>query len=119
MQHLIKIALLFVFTTNCFAQANTERLNFVGKWNLTDYSNNRSEFILSSDKYVSMTINGEFVDGKKFNVSGEKSDGQKGELKFSINYEKNPIEIDFIAIKDGEEKGRILGAIKPLNENYS
>ncbi|OWR12828.1 hypothetical protein CDW55_12310 [Chryseobacterium sp. VAUSW3] len=64
-----------------------------------------------------MSINGEFIDGKNFIVRGGINNGQKAELKYSINYEKNPIEIDFIAIKDNEEKGRILGAIKQINEN--
>ena len=71
---------------------------------MIDYSGNNSDFILTSDNYVSMSINGEFIDGKNFVVRVGKNNGQKGELKYSINYEKNPIEIDFIAIKDNEEK---------------
>lgn len=117
MKSLIKIILLFLFFNNCSAQSETKKLNLIGSWILNDYWQNQSDFILSSDNYVSMSVNGECIDGKNFIVRGGKNDGQKGELKYSINYQKNPIEIDFIAIKDNEEKGRILGAIKPLNEN--
>ena len=117
MKTFIKISLLFLFFINCSAQQKPQKTNLVGSWIWTDYWENKSDFILTSDNYVSMSINGEFIDGKNFIVRGGKNDGQKGELKYSINYDKNPIEIDFIAIKDNEEKGRILGAIKPINEN--
>ena len=116
MKTFIKISLLFLFFINCSAQQKPQKTNLVGSWIWTDYWENKSDFILTSDNYVSMSINGEFIDGKNFIVRGGKNDGQKGELKYSINYDKNPIEIDFIAIKDNEEKGRILGAIKPINE---
>ncbi|WP_228399661.1 hypothetical protein, partial [Chryseobacterium sp. VAUSW3] len=117
MKSLIKIALLFLFSVNCSAQDISEKPNLIGNWIWTDYWQNSSDFILSYDNYVSMSINGEFIDGKNFIVRGGINNGQKAELKYSINYEKNPIEIDFIAIKDNEEKGRILGAIKQINEN--
>lgn len=117
MKSLIKITLLFLFFNNCFAQSETNKLDLLGNWILIDYWQNKSDFILTSDNYVSLSINGEFIDGKNFIVRGGKNDGQKAELKYSINYEKNPVEIDFIAIKDNEEKGRILGVIKVLNKN--
>jgi hypothetical protein len=64
-----------------------------------------------------MSINEEFIDGKNFIIRGGKYNGQKGELKYIINYEKTPIEIDLIAVKENKEMGRILGVIKPINEN--
>ena len=117
MKLLLKIALFFLFFINFSAQNMTKKPNFIGNWIWTDYWQNQSDFILTSDNYVSMSINGEFIDGKNFIVRGGKNDGQKAELKYSINLEKKPIEIDFIAIKDDKEKGRILGAIKLINEN--
>lgn len=106
-----------MFAINFSAQTKVAKFNIVGDWNWTDYWENKSDFILSSDNYVSMSINGEFIDGKKFVVRGGKNNGQIGELKYSINYEKTPIEMDLIAIKDNEEKGRILCSIKLLNVN--
>lgn len=84
---------------------------------MSDYWNNESPLILSEDNYISMSINGEFIDGKNFIVKGGKNNGKKGELKYSINPDKIPIEIDLIALMDNDEKGRILGVIKPINES--
>lgn len=117
MKSLISVALFLFCLTSCSAQNKIEKPNLIGNWIWTDYWENKSDFILSADNYVSMSVNGEFLEGKNFIIRGGKNDGQKGELKYSIDYEKNPIEIDIIAIKDNEEKGRILGAIKILNEN--
>ena len=117
MKFILKIALFFLIFNNCLAQSSIQKIDYTGKWVLTDYWKNTSDFILSSDNYVSMSINGEFIDGQNFIIKGGTNDGQKGELKFSINYEKNPIEIDFILIKNNSEKSRILGVIKPINEN--
>jgi hypothetical protein len=117
MTNLLKLIFLFLFAINFSAQTKVAKFNIVGDWNWTDYWENKSDFILSSDNYVSMSINGEFIDGKKFVVRGGKNNGQIGELKYSINYEKTPIEMDLIAIKDNEEKGRILCSIKLLNVN--
>lgn len=117
MNSFIKIALFFLFFINCSAQNGVKKTDLVGNWIWTDYWQNTSDFILTPDNYVSMSINGDFIDGKNFIIRGGKNDEQQAELKYIINYEKNPIEIDFIAIKDNEEKGRILGAIKLINEN--
>ncbi len=108
------IAFIFV-STNSNAQ-NTEN-DFVGSWIAFDHLNNQNPIIFSEDNYISISINGEFIDGKNFIVKGGKNNGKKGELKYSINTDKNPMEIDLIAIMDNDEKGRILGTIKPINEN--
>lgn len=116
MKSIIKITILFLFFANCSAQNNVETPNLIGNWVGIDYWQNESPFILTSDNYVSFSINGEFIDGKNFIIKGGKNNEQKAELKYSINYEKNPIEIDLIAIKDNVESGRILGAIKQINK---
>ena len=93
--------------------AQNQETDFTGKWTMTDYWNNESPLILSEDNYVSISINGEFIDGKNFVVQ----DGKKGELKYLINTDKSPVEIDLIAIMDNEEKGRILGIIQLINDD--
>ena len=109
MKYLIRFIIFFLFVTNCSAQIEIEEFDIIGNWNSTDHWENESDFILSSDNYVSMSINGEFIDGK--------NNGHIGELKYSIDYEKDPIEMDLIAIKDNEEIGRILCSIKLINKN--
>lgn len=113
----IKILLLILILINSTSYSQNKTLNHVGNWEITDYLENKSDFSLSVDNYVSMSINEEFIDGKNFIIRGGKYNGQKGELKYIINYEKTPIEIDLIAIKENKEMGRILGVIKPINEN--
>lgn len=105
MKKLLGILLFLTFIINCSAQKNT--LNFVGSWTLTDYFNTKNDFILSEDNYITITINGETIDGKNFIIKGGEKNGEKGELKYSINSNKIPIEIDLIAMKDNVEKGRI------------
>ncbi len=112
-----KIYLFVLLFISLTSSGQNKKIDLMGVWKLTDYDKNESVFILSDDEYVSLSINGEFIDGKKFIVRGGKNDGQIAELKYSIDYDKNPLEIDFIAIKDNEEKGRILGAIRIINEN--
>jgi|LakMenE18May11ns_1017448.scaffolds.fasta_scaffold9735658_2 hypothetical protein len=113
----IKILLLILILINCTSYSQNKTLNLFGNWEITDYLENKSDFTLSVDNYVSMSINEEFIDGKNFIIRGGKYNGQKGELKYIINYEKTPIEIDLIAVKENKEMGRILGVIKPINEN--
>ena len=112
----IKILLISLVICN-FSYSQNDKLSLIGNWNITDYWGNESVFILSEDNYASMTLNGEFIDGKNFIIRGGKNDGQKGEMKYIINYEKKPIEIDLIAIKENKEMGRILGVIKQITEN--
>lgn len=113
----IKILLLILIVVNSSSYSQIKKLNLVGNWNMTDYWGNKSDFILSEDNYASMTVNGEFIDGKSFIIHGGKNDGQKGEMKYIINYEKTPIELDLVAMKENKEMGRILGVIKLINEN--
>ena len=113
----IKILLLILLVISSVSYSQNIKLNPVGNWNATDYWGNKSVFILSEDNYASMSVNGEFIDGKNFIIHGGKNDGQKGEMKYIINYEKTPIELDLIAVKENKEMGRILGTIKPITEN--
>lgn len=110
-----KICLLFVviLSTNIYSQ-ETE-FDLVGSWISSDFWSNESETIFTKDGYISLTINGEKVDGKNFVIHGGPNDGQKGELKYEIDSKKSPIEIDIIALKDNVEKGRILGIIIPVH----
>lgn len=111
----IILSLLFflLFNSNLYSQET--KFDIVGVWNSEDYWNNKSKTIFSKDGYVSLTINGEEIDGKNFIIHGGPNDGQKAELKYEIDSEKSPIKIDLVAIKDNQEKGRILGIIVPVH----
>ncbi|UUV22115.1 hypothetical protein [Paenimyroides aestuarii] len=117
MKHFFKLLLIAILFVSKTSNAQNEPNVFIGNWLAIDFWNNESPLILSEDNYISITINGDFIDGKNFIVKGGKNNGKKGELKYSIDADKNPIEIDLIALMDNDEKGRILGAIKLINEN--
>jgi hypothetical protein len=103
------ILLTVLFSCLTFSQTTPK---IIGEWIGTDSWGNESKFIFSEDNYISMTINGEFIDGKSFVIKGGKDDGKTAELKYNIDYSKSPVTIDFIAIKNENdkliEKGRIL-----------
>ena len=116
MTHFLKLfslVLFTIFSNYVFAQ----KVNFAFFFFFIYYDKNKSDFILSEDNYVSMSVNGEFIDGKNYIIKGGKNACQKRELKYTIDYDKNPVEIDIIAIMDDTEKGRILGTIKLGNQD--
>ncbi|WP_299176402.1 hypothetical protein [uncultured Chryseobacterium sp.] len=112
---IISILFLFTISTNSELYAQETEFEIVGNWNSSDFWGNESKTTFSKDGYISMTINGEKVDGKNFIIRGGPYDGQKGELKYEIDTKKIPIQIDIIASKDNQEKGRILGIILPVH----
>ncbi|RCU42182.1 hypothetical protein EIZ47_09495 [Chryseobacterium lacus] len=102
-----------IFSLNIYSQ-ETE-YNIIGNWISSDFWSNESKTTFSKDGYISMTINGEQIDGRNFIIHGGPNDGQKAEMKYLINTKTNPIQIDIIALKDNVEKGRILGIIIPVH----
>lgn len=112
---IIKIFLLLALVLNLNVCAQEIEFNVIGNWRLTDFWSNESKTIFTKDGYVSMTINGEKIDGKNFIIRGGPNDGDKGEMKYVINTKRSPIQIDIIALKDNIEKGRILGIIIPVH----
>ena len=113
------VILLFIVAGICNAQ--TYKNKIVGEWIATDYDGNSSRMIFSDDNYLSMTINGKFVDGKSVEITESPNKGEKNILKYELFDSTFPIEIDIIAItiEDGKsmEKGRILGIVEFLNKD--
>lgn len=111
--------LLILFSFNSLFSQNS--VSIKGEWNATDFWKNNSKFIFSEDGYISMTINGQLVDGKNFIIRGGKNDGEKAEMKYDINYTKSPIELDIVALKteNGKQKeyGRMFCILKFINSN--
>ena len=112
-QLIFSILFFILISSNLYSQET--KFDIVGFWNSVDISENQSKTIFSQDEYVTMTINGEEIDGRKFIIRGGTNNGQKAELKYKVDYNENPIHIDLIAIKDNQERGRILGIITPIN----
>lgn len=114
-----KLLFIFFIITNICHSQNVQK-DIVGEWNSTDFDGNVSKMIFSNDNYISMTINGEFIDGKNFVIKGGKNAGQKGLLKYEIDDSSLPIKFDIIAIKLEKginvEQGRILGILDFLNK---
>lgn len=107
----------FLLITILFNYSNEDILKqdgIVGEWIGTDYWQNKSEFIFTSDKRVSMTIEGKKIGGENFEINGVKA-----ELLYEIDETKEPSWIDLIALEKDKkvEKGRILGIIKFNDEN--
>lgn len=99
------------------AKAQKSQFSIVGNWESIDYWKSKGKAAFTKDGYVSITINGEEIDGKNFIIHGGPNNGQKGEFKYKIDTDKRPIQIDFIALKDNQEKGRLLGIIVPVNDS--
>jgi len=117
MKNIVFLLILFSFNS-AFSQNS---VSIKGEWNATDFWNNDSKFIFSEDGYISMTVNGQLIDGKNFIIRGGKTDGEKLEIKYDINYSKSPIELDIVALKieNGKQKedGRMLCILKFINSN--
>lgn len=109
-----KILLLFLILTSV-SYAQTKKEILVGNWIGTDASGVKNTMIFTSDNFISMTVNGELIDGKNYIVKGGKNNGQKGLLKYEIDESKTPIALDIIAYaleKDKQiEKGRFLAIL--------
>ncbi|MEN5308350.1 hypothetical protein ABE425_12625 [Chryseobacterium cucumeris] len=113
----LKSVIAFILIIGFQAKAQKSQFNIVGNWESIDYWKSKGKAGFTKDGYVSITINGEEIDGKNFIIHGGPDNGQKGELKYKIDMEKTPIHIDFIALKDNQEKGRLLGIIVPINDS--
>lgn len=110
-----KTILLLVFLSFCAIKVNSQNSQtLIGKWNGTDFSKNKCDLIFTEDKNVSLTVNGEIIGGENFMINGIKA-----ELKYEVDFAKNPIWIDLIAIEKETkiEKGRIKVILKYINEN--
>lgn len=109
-----KILLLFLILT-AVSYAQTKKEILVGTWQGTDASGVKNKMIFTSDNFISMTINNEFIDGKNYIIKGGKNDGKIGLLKYEMDESKIPVTLDVIAVavEKGKEveKGRILAIL--------
>lgn len=110
--------LIALFSINSMFSQNSKTI--IGEWDASDFWANKSKFIFSEDGYISMTINGELVDGRNFIIKGGNDNDKKSEIKYTIDYTKNPIEIDIIASKyehgSAVERGRMLCVLKFIDD---
>ena len=82
----------------------TKKEDFIGKW-AGEEQNQIGYITFDNDGYAAFEINGEIMGGKEFYIKG-----QKGKMTYTINYDTNPIEVDFIITKiQSGESNKILG----------
>lgn len=110
--------ILFIVSVLCFlSDCYPQNVDLLGEWKSTDYLDNESNIIFFEDKFLALTINGEFIDGRNYIIQGGPNDGKKGEIKYEVNFDTDPIQIDVIALKDNEELGRLLGILKIISND--
>lgn len=115
-----KLILLFLVLTS-ISYAQTKKDILIGNWKATDSNGTENKMVFSPDGFISMTINGEFIDGKNFMVKDGKNKGQKGTLKYEIDDSNVPIKMDIVAasLEKGKsvEKGRLLAILEFINND--
>jgi hypothetical protein len=89
-----------------------QKQDLIGKW-VGEDKNEIGAIIFYDEGYAAFEIEGQIMGGKEFYMQG-----QKGEMTYSINYDTNPIEIDFTLTKtlSGESK-KILGIAQFTDED--
>lgn len=103
-----------VFIFNSFSNPSERH---IGEWKGTDNSGKTASLVLDENKDVTMIIHNQVFGGKNFQMNGK-----KGEVKFEIDYSKNPTSIDFVAyVEDNgelkEKKERLKGILRFITDN--
>lgn len=90
----------------------TNTNDFIGKWKGED-KNEIGYIIFDDEGYAAFEINGQTIGGKEFFMNGK-----KGKMTYTINYDTNPIEVDFTMtkIESGESK-KMLGIAEFTDED--
>ena len=108
MKHLFTFFIIPLFLLNTTSQKE----DFIGKW--TGEDQGEIGFIIFDDEgYAAFEVEGQILGGKEFFMNGK-----KGKMTYTINYEMNPIEVDFTMtkIESGESK-IILGIAEFTDKN--
>ncbi|MBU2922323.1 hypothetical protein KO504_13300 [Winogradskyella psychrotolerans] len=102
---------LFIIPT-LLLNTTTNTNDFIGKWKGED-KNEIGYIIFDDEGYASFEINGQTIGGKEFFMNGK-----KGKMTYTINYDTNPIEVDFTMtkIESGESK-KMLGIAEFTDED--
>ena len=86
-----KILLLFIIVPLLSFNSSISEKNIIGKWKGEDGKNIIGLMIFENDGYATIEINGEIYGGKEFEINGE-----KGSMRYSTNFDLDPIQIDLI-----------------------
>ena len=106
----IKLFGLITLSFLCISSATLQvEDKLIGNWQATDYWNNTSDFIVTEERLVTLSIKGQRFGGNDFQMNGNDV-----ELKYSINDSKTPIWLDFIATE--KESGAVLLKVKGIVE---
>jgi hypothetical protein len=107
----LSVLLLSLFISLVGCSSNPED-KIVGEWSGQDHGK-VFKLILTKDNEAILINNNEVIGGKDFVINGVKA-----QMKYEINYSKDPIWLDLIAFKkDNEkEKATMKGIIKFLTD---
>ena len=106
----IKLFSLITLSFLCISSTTLQvEDKLIGNWQATDYWNNTSNFIVTEERLVTLSIKGQRFGGNDFQMNGNDV-----ELKYSINDSKTPIWLDFIATE--KESGAVLLKVKGIVE---
>ena len=103
------LVISFLFTSGTKNQLEDK---LVGTWKATDYWHNESEFIVTEEKIVTLSINGQKFGGEDFQMNGKPV-----ALKYLINNSKSPTWFDLVATD--KVSGVVLMKTKGLIEFIS
>ncbi len=82
------LIILFIISSFSLTQTNTKH---IGEWQGKDEAKQVGILILDQNNNVTFKMGNESLGGKDFIINGINA-----ELKYEIDYSKNPIEIDFV-----------------------
>lgn len=92
--------------------SDSNPIDIVGTW-VAGKDSSITYIKFESDGYATMELDGVLLEGRGFSVNGK-----KGNLTYKIDFEKEPIEVDFIlTLSDSDEQTKILCIIKFEDEN--
>lgn len=96
----MKHLLVFFIIPFLLFNSTDQKQDFVGKW-IGEDKGEIGYIIFDDEGYATFEIGGQTMGGKEFFINGT-----QGKMTYNINYETNPVEVDFTITKilSGESK---------------
>lgn len=115
MRKIIHAFLFFIIILSSLTSQSQElnKTNLIGKWVAKGEETRISYIIFEKEGYATFEIEGEVIGGKDFTIKGEKA-----EMKYEINNNVEPNQIDFIVTKlEKGEQMKLLCIAKFKSKN--
>jgi hypothetical protein len=115
MKNLNKISeIIVVATIISLVNCSSENNRHIGEWKGTDNTGKTVILILNKTNHAVLVLDNQVLGGEEFEINGIKA-----ECKYEIDYSKNPIWLDLVALEKGkaQEKGRFKGIVKFITDH--